>query len=191
MSDQEDQDMASGRYLDLLNFSSAEEAYKGIKKLASNLSDNEHLIRSCIFDLHAAAELELQRLVYHMLHRMIGFTDDKAENEKKVDGLDRMVSGLSYGQMWRLLRPVLESWPFPEFSSFPELNVTRNQAAHGRSVAAVTYKGRNPFQDVDCFAQMYLDVWAIKTHGIPKLFWRVIEEPEIKLKKYRDKYGEF
>jgi len=47
----------TNRYLDMLNFRTAEEAYAEVKRIASSLTDHEHLIRSCIFDLHDAAEI--------------------------------------------------------------------------------------------------------------------------------------
>jgi hypothetical protein len=50
------------RYLDLMDYHSAEEAYEQLRKLASDLTSDQHLIRSCIFDLHAAVEVELKRI---------------------------------------------------------------------------------------------------------------------------------
>lgn len=58
----DDSTQGGQRYLELLNLGSPEQAYAEIKKLASGLSDSEHLVRSCIFDLHAAVELELRRI---------------------------------------------------------------------------------------------------------------------------------
>ena len=49
------------RYLDMLNLHSAEEAYRQVRELASSLSSDQHLIRSCIFDLHAAVEIEFKK----------------------------------------------------------------------------------------------------------------------------------
>jgi len=53
------------QYLELLNLRTPAEAYSAVKNMASSLSDDEHLIRSCIFDLHAAVEIELRRIFYH------------------------------------------------------------------------------------------------------------------------------
>jgi hypothetical protein len=176
------------RYLDLMNFTSAEEAYAEVKKLASDLSDDEHLIRSCIFDLHAAAEVELRRLFYHTLHTQLFLTDDNEQNVETELKFDKMIRRLGFGEMYRILRPILNSWPYPDLDCIPALNETRNQAAHGGRTDAVSYKGRNPFTDADCFAQMYFDVWAMK-QSMAKVFDWVIDRPKRVLKRYIDKYG--
>jgi hypothetical protein len=167
---------------------SAEEAYAEVKKLASDLSDDEHRIRSCIFDLHAAVELELRRILYHTFHAQLFLTDDEAQNERTVADLEKAIRRLGFMDMYRLLRPVLNSWPYPDFQAIPDINETRNQAAHGGDVSQVFYKGRNPFTDADAFAQMYFDVWAIK-QCIPKFFWHAIEKPRETRKRYIKEYG--
>jgi hypothetical protein len=55
-------------------------------------------------------------------------------------------------------------------------------------MATVTYRGRNPFKDPDCFAQMFLDVWAIK-QSLTKYFEIAIEAPIARLQRYMKKYG--
>lgn len=176
------------RYLDLMSFRSAEEAYAEVKRLASDLSDDEHLIRSCIFDLHAAVEIELRRILYHTFHAQLFLTDDEPQNARTIADFDKAIRRLGFMEMYRLLRPVLSSWPYPDFQSIPAINETRNQAAHGGDVSQVRYKGRNPFTEADAFAQMYFDVWAIK-QSIPKFFWHAIEKPRETLKRYVEKYG--
>ena len=90
--------------------------------------------------------------------------------------------------MYRVLEPVLNSWPYPDLQSIRDINEARNIAAHGDGVEKVSYKGRNPFEDADCFAQMYFDVWAI-TQSMAKYFDWVIEGPKAQLRSYVDKYG--
>jgi hypothetical protein len=175
------------RYLDLLNFKSAEEAYAEVKKLASSLNDKEHLIRSSIFDLHAAVEVELRRIFYHTFYAQLFLTDDEQHNKKVEADFEKMIDRLGFMDMFRILRPVLYSWPYPDLESIQAINETRNQAAHG-DMGKVQYKHRNPFEDGDCFAQMYFDVWAIKD-TISKFFDRSIERPKRLLKRYIDKYG--
>ena len=68
------------------------------------------------------------------------------------------------------------------------INETRNLAAHG-DITKVLYKGRSPFIDADCFAQMYFDVWAIK-QAIPKFFWHTIQKPQARLRRYYEKFGD-
>jgi hypothetical protein len=113
------------RYLELLNFKTREEAYQKVKEMASNLTEDQHAVRSCIFG----------------------------------------------------------------FEEIGALNETRNLAAHQSDITKVLYKGRSPFSDPDCFAQMYFDVWAIK-QSMPKFFWHTIEKPREKLRRYYEKFGE-
>ncbi|MBW7996819.1 MAG: hypothetical protein FVQ81_09695 [Candidatus Glassbacteria bacterium] len=178
----------SQSYLELLSFKSAEEAYEGVKELASNLDDNQHQIRSCIFDLHAAVEVELRRIFYHTFKAQLFLTDDETENKKTLEKFDRMIGRLGFMDMYRVLEPVLNSWPYPDLQSIRDINEARNVAAHGDGVEKVSYKGRNPFSVADCFAQMFFDVWAIK-QSIAKYFDWVIERPKAQLRRYIDKYG--
>ena len=54
----------TNRYMDLLNIKDEEAVLQVIKSLASQLSDHDHLIRSCIFDLHAAIEIDLRHIFF-------------------------------------------------------------------------------------------------------------------------------
>jgi hypothetical protein len=89
------------RYMELLNLKTREEAYQYVKKLASNLNEEQHTVRSCIFDLHASVELELRRIYYHLFKQLLFLTDDEAENEKTR--ADVQSPPTNYEQMvWRL-----------------------------------------------------------------------------------------
>ena len=156
------------RYRDLLNINSEAAVLPEIKKLASELTDKDHLIRSCIFDLHAAVEIELRRIFFFHFQPLLFLTDDKTENKKVKDRFEKMIDRLGFMDMWRVLRCVMIDWA-PDFESIEEINKTRNQAAHG-DIDKVTYKNRSPFKDPDCLCQMYFDVWAIK-HEIPKFIF--------------------
>lgn len=178
----------SERYLKLMNFDSPEQAYAEVKQLASELSDKDHLVRSCIFDLHAAVELELRRIYYHTFKTHLFLTDDDENNEKVTKEFSKKIERLSFMDMYRVLRPCLNSWPYPEFAYIQNINDARNAAAHSDAIDSVNYKGRNPFKDADCFAEMYFDVWAIK-QNIAKYFDHTIERQGRILKRYIDKYG--
>ena len=90
--------------------------------------------------------------------------------------------------MYRVLKPCLNSWPYPELDYIQDINDARNGVAHSDAVNRVSYKGRNPFKDADCFAEMYFDVWAIKQAMAKYFEWVIERQPEI-LKRYIDKYG--
>lgn len=142
-------------YLALMNFVSAEEAYEQVKKLASDLSDKEHLIRSCIFDLHAAVEIELRRVLYHTFYGQLFLTDDEEANTKSVEEFARAIDRLGFMDMFRILRPVLLSWPYDDLKSIQAVNETRNQAAHG-DISKVRYKGRDPLKSVTALLKCIL-----------------------------------
>ena len=177
------------RYLKLLSMRDAEQAYKEIKSLASSLSDEEHLIRSCIFDLHSAVEIELRGIFFHYFKRLLFLTDDRQQNAVTRSKFEKMIERLGFMDMYRIQEPVLLSWPYPDFNSIIEINKTRNKAAHSAGIEKVTYKDRNPFRDPDCFSQMYFDVWSIKQE-ITKLFWKTIERPDMQIRAYYEEYGD-
>lgn len=181
------------RYLDLLNFQTPERAYAEVRRMASSLTDDEHLRRSCIFDLHAAAEIELRRIFYHTFKPQLFLTDDEKQNEKTLAQFDKMIGSLSFMGMYRVLQPIFKSWPSPDLQSIQFINETRNVAAHRDAPGGITYRGRNPFKDGDCFAQMYFDVWAFK-QSVTKYFEIAVEGPvarlQAQLKRYVTKYGE-
>lgn len=176
------------RYLKLMSFKSPEEAYAQIKDLSSNLTVDQHVIRSCIFDLHAAIEMELRRIFFHTFKAQLFLTTDEEKNLETIEKFEKAVGRLSFSDMHRVLRPVLLSWPYPDLENISSINETRNLAAHSNAVDRVTYRGRNPFIDADCFAQMFFDVWAIQ-QSMTKFFGWVITAPRDRMKRYVDRYG--
>ena len=175
------------RYMDILDVKTREEAYQKVKEMASNLTDEQHTVRSCIFDLHAFVEEELRRIYYHLFKQLLFLTDDELQNQQTLADFDKTIGGLSFMNMYRILQPIMNRW-YGDFESIAAINETRNLAAHG-DVSKVRYKGRSPFTDADCFAQMYFDVWAIK-QSVPKFFWHTIEKPREKLRRYYEKFGD-
>jgi hypothetical protein len=182
-------DDADRRYMDLLHLKTTEQVYREVKRLASDLSDDEHLIRSCIFDLHAAVEIELRRIYFHVFKALLFLTHDEAENAKTIATFEKVIERLGFMEMYRVLKPVLNSWPYPDLQSIEAINVTRNEVAHRGDTSKVSYKNRNPFRDPDAFAQMYFDVWAIK-QSIPKFFDWTITGPKEKLRRYYEQFGD-
>jgi hypothetical protein len=176
------------RYLEMLNVHSAKEGYAVVKELASSLSDDEHLIRSCIFDLHAAVENELRRIFYHTFKPHLFLTNDEAKNKETLADFDKMIGRLGFMEMYRILRPIFKWWPSPDLRWIADINETRGLAAHTDSMEKVFYRGRNPFKDVDCFAQMFLDVWAIR-QSLEKYFEIAIDAPIARLERYIKRYG--
>ncbi|SRR6266478_8984941 len=79
------------RYLDLMNFRTSEEAYQKVREWTSNLSDREHTVRSCIFDLQALVEVELRRIYYHLFKQLLFLTSDDVENQKTLAEFDKVI----------------------------------------------------------------------------------------------------
>lgn len=175
-------------YLEHLSLTDAADIIDRIKELSSDLSDTEHKIRSSIFDLHAALEFELRRIFYHIFRPMLFLTDDQNQRRDVTDKFEKRIDKLGYMEMYRILEPVFASWPLGDLDAYLAVNKTRNQVAHATDVNDVRYKGRNPFFDTDCFAQMYFDVWAAQQAGA-KFFDFAISMPRETLKRYQMKFG--
>ena len=176
----------NNQYMDILNIQNEDEVLSKIKQLASDLTDHEHLIRSCILDLHAAVEVELKRIFFWNFQPLLFFTDDKEANQRIKNDFDKMISGLGFMNMWRVLKPIMVPW-YPDFCNIDQLNTTRNQAAH-RDIKKIQYKNRSPFDDADCLCQMYFDVWSIKQR-IPKFFDHMMM-PYYRNREYYKQYGD-
>ena len=182
--------MQNKRYLDLVGFSAPEEAYKKIKEWVSGLSDDQHLIRSTIFDIHAGIELLLRQILYHYLKALIFQTSNEKENEKTLEPFDKMMEKLGFSSMYRILKPILDSWPYPDLANIQPINDLRNQVAHSNLVDEIKYKGRNPFKEEDAFAQVFFEAWAIKQE-LTKFFYKAVEDPRFMCKKYYEVYEKY
>lgn len=181
----EDQD----RFLKLLSIPSREAALETIEKLASELTGDQHRIRSIIIELHFAVEVDLRRYLFHLLKQTILFEDD-AELKEKEDLLYKNVGRVPFGTMFSLLEATLHRAPWPDLASAKAINETRNKLAHSPDLSKVTYKGRSPFDDEDCLAQMYFEVWAFEQE-YGKLFWRTIEEPLWHRQYFKEAFDEY
>ncbi len=175
------------KYLDLMNFATEEAAFEQLMAWSSDLSEQEHRIRSCIFDLHAKVEVELRRVYYHTFRPQLFITNDPAANATALAKFDKAIDRLGFMEMFRLLRPVLESWPY-DLNAISAINDTRNQAAHS-NISKVRYRDRDPFTDGDCFAQLYFDTWAI-TGEMARYFDQAVMRSQTQLKRYVEKYGD-
>ncbi len=145
--------------------------------------------------MHFAMELEVKRFLYHLLRRGILFSDDE-ERGRKAKKLNDAIDRISMGNALNLLEASIKMSPWPDLGNIWEINKTRNKLSHRSNINDVIYKGRNPFTDPDCLAQMYFDVWAV-TQSISKLFERVIDTPLTMARHYykiseiyRKKFGE-
>lgn len=176
------------RYLDLVGFDTPEQAYRKIKEWTSNLSDDDHFVRSVIFDIHAGIEILFRQIFYHYFKPIVFETGKEAEDKKVFSDLEKMVEDLSFGQMYKILWPILKNWPY-DIYSIKALFDLRNQVAHQNNVEKISYKGRNPFRDADSFAQVFFDAWATRQE-LTKFFHRRITGPQEECKMYYKAYEE-
>jgi DNA-directed RNA polymerase subunit F len=176
-------------YLDMVGFTTPEEAYKKIKEWVSDLSDQDHLIRSTIFDIHAGIELELRRIFYHHNKSLLFLTGKEKEDAVVLRDFEKMVDKLNFGDISRILKPILIHW-YPDLENIEEINKLRNQVAHKANIEDISYRGRNPFKDADSFAQVFVDAWVIK-QCLPKFFDKAIEGPKARCEEYYKAYEKY
>ena len=175
-------------YLRVLGLDATDDVVSKIKLLSSDLSDEEHIIRSCIFDIHATIERLLKELFKKTFSCHLFFMDDNEEHNKSiVSEQEKALDKLSFMEVWRCLKPTMLRWS-SDFNSIEEINTTRNQVAHGK-IKNVSYKERNPFKDKDCLAQMFFDMWAI-VHELPKYTYFTTEKDIKELENLRKKVKE-
>jgi hypothetical protein len=100
--------------------------------------------------------------------------NDFDEQEQK---LRDVVLGMTFSQVHRLLKPAFDSFPGPDLANAEPINNLRNQVAHDGDVSKIVYKGRNPFRDADCVAELFFD-WQGFHKEIGHFHERMIEDPQ-------------
>ena len=153
--------MSSNKYLELLNCSTPNEVYQKAREYSSNRSENEHLTRSTILDIHANVETKLKQVLYQHMLGVLFQDENQRENKRRKKSLEKAITKLSFTDVYRLLKPCLDAFPAPDFDSIEHINRVRNFATHVGSMEKVTYKSRNPYKDPDSLAQLFLDSWAV------------------------------
>jgi DNA-directed RNA polymerase subunit F len=176
-------------YLDMVGFSTPEEAYKKIKEWVSGLSDQDHFIRSTIFDIHAGIELELRRIFYHHNKSLLFLTGNEEDDSVVLKDFEKMIDDLNFATVFRILKPILIHW-YIDLKNIEEINNLRNQVAHRADIKNISYKGRNPFSDADAFAQVFFEAWAVK-ECLKKFFFKAIDEPKENCREYYKAYKKY
>ncbi|MCI0553891.1 MAG: hypothetical protein L0287_23320 [Anaerolineae bacterium] len=168
--------MKNGEYMELLNCKSADEVYEKVRGWSSELSAHEHLVRSTILDIQASLEGLLKDVYYQILLTVLFQGEDEAENEKARDDLYKTITKMNFSAVFRVLRPILQAYPSSDLAPIQAINDLRNEVAHSKDIINAQYKGRNPFQDADTLAQVFLEAWAARD-ALRKFYQRMIEEP--------------
>jgi len=139
------------QYLNLVGFDTPKQAYQKIKEWTSDLTDDDHFVRSVIFGIHAGIEILFRQIFYHYFKPIVFETSKEVEDKIVFSDLEKMIDDLSFAQMCKILWPILKNWPY-DISSIKELYNLRNQVAHQNNIEKINYKGRNPFREAESFA---------------------------------------
>jgi hypothetical protein len=83
--------------MDLINCSTPEEVYVRVREWSSDLTEQEHIVRSTIFDIDADIERVLKQVLYQSLVGLIFNGDGQEEYENHCKELERMVTKLHFG----------------------------------------------------------------------------------------------
>ena len=181
--------MTRTHYMDLINCSTPEEVYVRVREWSSDLTEQEHIVRSTIFDIDADIERILKQVLYQSLVGLIFNGDGQEEYEKHCKELERMVTQLHFGQVYRVLKPALKAAPHDEFNDINKVHDVRNSLAHPKDLSKITYKGRDPFHDPDALAQLFVDGWAIRQQ-LKEFYNKMIIAPKTMAEHYAKFYWE-
>ena len=181
--------MPGQRYMDLINCQSPEEVYARVREWSSDLSDQEHLIRSTILDIQADIERTLKQVLYQILLPLVFHGNDEVEHEAHKAKLEGMVTGLPFSTVHRLLKSPLDAYPVDEYDDIQRINEARNYIANRTDISKLSYKSRSLFSDPDCFAQLFFDGWAVRQQ-LGKFYETMISSPRWHLEHYAKFYQE-
>ena len=179
-------DMKKGEYSKLIDCNKPEEVLEKVKKFSSSLSNDEHIIRSIILDIHASVEMSMKQTLYH---HMLSITFKEANgkiNEETTEKISDTISKMSFYRVYELLEPCFKAFPHGDLRHIIDINNVRNKTAHG-DIDNVRYKGRNPFRDFDCLAQIFVDSFAAEK-ALSKFFERMIDDPKALFEIYKEEY---
>ncbi len=168
--------MKNGDFMKLINCRTPEEVYERVRGWSFDLSKDEHLVRSTILDIQANLEGQLKFVLSQVLTTVLFRRTDEAKGSGPKDDLFTTVAQMSFSSVFRILQPLLRAYPSRDLDAIQAINALRNRVAHSRSLSDVKYKGRSPFTDADCFAQVFLDAWAARK-ALQDFHQRMIEEP--------------
>jgi hypothetical protein len=149
-------------YVKFIHCETAEEVYAQVRTWISGLSEHEHTVRSVILDIHARVEAGMKEILFLHLSELVVCYKDKEENyTTNKNKLEKTIQKMAFSHVHRLLKPCFDAFESTSLSQdLPAIDELRNEVAH-RSGNSAKYKGRSPFTDHDCFAQLYVDSWSI------------------------------
>ena len=148
-------------YKKLIHCDSADDVRKSVLEWSSDLTEEEHLIRGAILEIHATIEEYLKYILYKITEKSLLIPEDKQIFEESKQQLWKRILRMSFSQVYNLLKPGLDTFNDPNLDVISELNNLRNLTVH-RNIEKVLYKNRNPFKESDCLAQIFFEAWAVR-----------------------------
>ena len=176
-------------YMYLINCETEEEVKTFLGDALRGRPEDEHLIRSEILDVHAMVERKLKRVLYQILKWYVFNGSDETEYQQRTRDLEKVVFKLGFGGAYRILKPLFEAFPADDLSDIQKINDVRNAVVHREDMAKVKYKGRCPFADPDCLAQLYFDAWAARFE-MQHFLDRMVDDPRAIALHYAKFYQE-
>jgi hypothetical protein len=180
---------SNGHYMWLINCQTPEEVYATTRRWTSDLTEREHLVRSTILDIHADVERLMKQVLYQLLLTIMFKGDDNDEYRKRCSELWETVTRLNFATVHRVLKIPFEAFPASELADISAINEVRNEVAHQERMADVKYKGRKPFCEAECMAQLFFEAWAVR-QALSHFYERMIDEPRFLAAEYAKFYHE-
>ena len=150
-----------GKYMKILGFERPHQVWDYLPKWASGMREEERNARSAILDMHAVIEDLLKTILYEKVAELIWQGPDNTPQltQKRKKSVKEAVSRFSFGALYALLKPALDSFDEEQLAPIRSIQKARNTVAH-RSVSEVRYKGKNPCVDCNSLAQLYYESWV-------------------------------
>ena len=183
-------DDLKGKYAELIGAGSPEEVYQKVRKWTSNLSEEEHLIRSIILDIHATLESRLKEILRRVLSPLIVSWGDREQHERHQKQLYATIDKMSFMRAYELLGPAFDAFDREslDLAILPEINTLRNAAAHAKD-KRIVFRGRALFDEHDAVAHLFVTSWAINKE-LDKFIEKMIDDPiEFQRVGYNVYYG--
>lgn len=175
-------------YADIFECKNYDEVLKKLKSLHF-FSDDEHVIRSIIIDLDGTIDSLMRRIFYENLLQLVAkYQDEEKIYEKLIVKLYNNIEKQGFWTIYEILRPCLYAFLGGNFSNIEKIHNLRNKLAH-KSSKDIQYKKRNPFNDHDCLAEVYLDFFEIH-QNLKKFYQTMIDDPRRLRKLYAKYYNE-
>ena len=117
---------SQGGGLKTSGFAKFEELCSRVRCWNRNLSPEDHVVRSCILELHASVEAVLKHILFqHILFLIEPDQLYHGQNGPHVQALANAVKRCSFSQLQQLVEPCLNAWLTPICVAAPKPPISR------------------------------------------------------------------